>query len=346
MKDYYKVLGVSKDATQDDIKKQYRKLSLKFHPDRQNGKTEAEKKEAEEKFKQITEAYEILGDEDKRREYDNPRVESKFENVNIDDILNSFGFGSFSNRKPVKSGSSIRINLSISLEEAYNGISKKIKYRRLEPCSHCGGSGKTSQSRIRVCKTCGGSGIVFSHNAFMPMQQICPTCGGKGNIIENPCPYCKGQGIEPKTTDDVEIIIEGGIINGGSYVIKGKGNYPPQCDGITGDLIININIKPHPKFTVVDNDLYFHLDLNVIDAITGCEKEIADISGNKIVAKIKNGTKDGDKLRFKGHGMPIPDSPIKRHGDMIGVVRIIIPKKITDDEKEILLSLKEHENFK
>ena len=186
-KDYYKILGVNKDASQEEIRKAYKKLALKYHPDRNPGD-----KKAEEKFKEAAEAYEVLGNKEKREEYDNPHSEFDFRTsggpdfggMGMDDILRHFGFGGMdfdfgsTRREPrnVK-GTNIRITLKLTLEDAYNGVTKKIKYKRFEPCDHCGGSGKTDKTKEKICRTCGGTGFIFSQNGFMSMQQTCPTCG-------------------------------------------------------------------------------------------------------------------------------------------------------------------------
>ena len=201
-------MGVSKSATQDEIKKAYRKLAIKYHPDKNPGD-----KSAEEKFKEASEAYEVLGDEKKRAEYDNPASNFDFRasggpdfgGMNFDDILKHFGgfggfddFGFTSKPREVK-GKSLRMKVSLTLEEIFNGVEKKFNIKRYEKCGHCGGSGMTPESRKKTCKSCGGMGKVFSSstNGFMNMsiQQTCPTCGGKGYVIENPCSHCNGHGV-------------------------------------------------------------------------------------------------------------------------------------------------------
>jgi molecular chaperone DnaJ len=354
-KDYYKILGVSKDATQDEIKKAFRKLSLKFHPDRNPGD-----KEAEAKFKEVAEAYEVLSDPKKKEEYDNPHSNFDFNmsggpdfgGMDMDDILRHFGFGGMdfgfgSSRRGeprnVK-GSSIRINLKLTLEDSYKGVTKKIKYKRFEPCEHCGGTGKTDKTKEKVCRTCGGSGFIFSQNGFMSMQQTCPTCGGKGKQVENPCPHCQGHGIVQKVTEETEIKLGKGLLDGMNVIIGGKGNYPPHGKGTVGDLIINIQIVDDDRYEVDGNDLYFPIELNVVDAILGCNVDVNTVDGKQLTAKIPSGTSDGHKLRFRGYGIPIYGT--NKAGDMFGIVNIKIPKNVTEEEKELLLKLKEHENFK
>lgn len=349
-KDYYKILGVDKNATQEEIRKNYKKIALRYHPDRNNGS-----KEAEEKFKEATEAYSVLSDEKKRKEYDNPHSDFEFHTtdfggMDMEDILRHFGMGGFdfngngSRQKRQVKGTSIRITMSLTLEEAFRGVTKKIKYNRMEPCEYCNGSGMTAESRKRTCKSCGGSGTILGSNGFMTMMQTCPTCGGKGYYIENPCSHCNGHGVVQKKSKETEIKIEKGVMDGMSIAYRGMGNYPPHGEGIPGDLIIVIQVKQHDKFEVDNSDLYFPIELSVVDAILGCEITVETVNGKQIKAKIPNGTCDGHNLRFKGYGMPIYGT--NKNGDMYGIIKIKIPKKINDKEKELLKQLKEMENFK
>ena len=355
-KDYYKILGVNKDASQDDIKKAFRKLSIKYHPDRNQGS-----KQAEEKFKEIAEAYSVLGDESKRKEYDNPQSNFNFSGgpdfggMGMDDILRHFGFGSmdfgFGQRTPREQnvkGSSIRLNIKLTLEEMHDGVTKKVRYKRFEPCDNCNGSGMTAESRKKTCRTCGGSGTVISSNGFgggfMSIQKTCPTCGGQGYVIEKPCPNCKGHGVVQKTTKDTEIHIDKGALPGMNLIIQGSGNFPPKSKGIPGDLIISIEAIEHNTFDLVGNDLHYNLSIGVIDAILGCEAIIDTIDGKKLTVKIPQGTNNGHKFRFKGYGMPVYNTD--RVGDMIVNIEIIMPNKLNNSEKALLTQLKQEEHFK
>ena len=178
----------------------------------------------------------------------------------------------------------------------------------------------------------------------MSMQQTCPTCGGSGKHIENPCPHCQGHGIVQKVTDETEIKLDKGLLSGMNIILTGKGNFPPHGNGTPGDLIVSIQVNPSDDFEIDGNDLYFEIELSVIDAILGCTFNVKTVDGKQLTAKIPSGTSDGHKLRFKGYGIPIYGT--NTSGDMIGVVKIKIPKKITEGEKRLLLELKEHENFK
>lgn len=357
-KDYYKILGVDKKASQDDIKKAFRKLSVKWHPDRNNGS-----KEAEAKFKEIAEAYEVLGNEDKRKEYDNPKQTFEFHShggpdfshMNMDDIFRhfnmhtnpfaDFGGGGRQQQQPIK-GSSIRIKIKVTLEEVLNGTNKTIKIKRQEPCKHCNGTGMTAESRKRTCKTCGGTGMAFSSNGFMSLQQTCPTCGGCGYIIENPCMHCNGHGVVQNTTSEVSFNIPRGVENGMQIEYAGLGNASPHGKGTNGSLIVMIEIEEHPVFEVQGRDLICNLEVPAIDAILGCDIEIDTLSGKTIKTKIPQGTPSGKVFRFKGYGLPRYGTTIGSPGNMIGVVSITVPKELNDNERRLLRELKQQEHFK
>lgn len=352
-KDYYKILGVKKDATKDEIKNAFRKMSVRWHPDKNPNN-----KEAEEKFKDIAEAYSVLGDDEKRKEYDNPKTEFHFSGsgspnfggMDMDDILKHFGFGGdfqdpfgSANARTVARGSSIRIQLSLTLEDMFNGATKKIRYKKFVPCQECHGSGQTSQSRKKRCTTCGGSGSVYNQSSFLTMRQTCPTCGGQGYVIENPCKHCGGHGVVQDTVE-TEIAIPKGIEQGMNIVYNGLGNAAPHNQGTSGDLIVAITQTPHQKFQRDGADLYFILKTPIIDAIMGCKAEVKTIDGKKLTAKIPQGTENGYKMRFKDYGMPIYKS--NQRGSMIAVVKCVIPNKLNDKEKALLKELKQQENFK
>ena len=363
-KNYYDILGITDEEKklqgaefEKILKKKYRKIALDAHPDRQSGKSESEKKKAEEKFKEASEAYSTLLN--KREEYDNPRSNFDFHasggpdfgGMGMEEILRHFNMGGmgfdFDFRRPKErntKGTSIRIPMKLTLEEMYSGVTKKVKYKRFEPCGHCGGSGMTSESKKKVCRSCGGSGTVFGGNSFMAITQTCPTCGGQGYIIEKPCSHCHGHGIVQKVTDETEIKLGKGLLDGMSVIFGGKGNFPPHGKGTPGDLIISIQAIPNDNFDIDGNNLYFPIELNVVDAILGCNVGVNTVDGKQLTAKIPSGTSDGHKLRFRGYGIPIYGT--NKAGDMLGIVKINIPKKVTEEEKELLLKLKEHENFK
>ena len=351
-KNYYEVLGITddekklnKDEFNKVLKNKFRKLSKEYHPDRNNGS-----KDAEEKFKEVAEAYSVLSDEKKRAEYDNPLTNhenfaSGFDfNSDIDELLKSFGFN-FGHRQHhyVSRGSNIIINLKVSLKDMYDGVTKKIKYHRLNTCDCCGGSGKTSDSKVEKCKYCGGTGSLFSTNGFMQTITTCHHCGGKGSVMINPCKKCGGRGIID-SVNNVEIPIPKGAVNGMRLSANGFGNAPDNMVGEYGDLFVNIvENNEDGKFIREGNDLYIDIDVPVIDAILGTTVTVDTINGKKLSAKIKGGTEDGFLLRFKGYGMPKYGT--SEYGDMYGEVNVKLPKKLTNDEIKILNELKTHESF-
>ena len=356
-KDYYKILGVKKDASLDEIKKAYRKIAIKYHPDRNPGD-----KKAEEKFKEAAEAYDVLGDEKKRKEYDNPASNFDFKmsggpdfsTMNVDEILKHMGgfgfdfdFGERRQQRRQVEGTSIRITFNLTLEEMFSGVVKKIKYKRFELCDDCGGSGMTENSRRRTCKSCGGTGTVFSSGGFggfsMSMQQTCPTCGGQGYVLENPCPKCGGHGIIQKEIQR-DIKLNKGVAHGQSFVFSGLGNMPPHGEGTPGNLIVNVLQVEHEKFTRSGNDLIFDLEIPVIKAVLGCTVDVTTIDGKTIAAKIPSLIEEGTQLRFRGYGMPLFNSDAR--GDMIGVVKLVMPEKINEEDKRLLEQLCERDNFK
>jgi molecular chaperone DnaJ len=351
-KDYYKILGVDKNASQDDIKKAFRKLSVKWHPDRNNGS-----KEAEAKFKEIAEAYAVLGDENKRKEYDTPKSTFEFHtngdgndfaHMNMDDILRHFnmggmgGFGFNVKQQPMK-GTNIRIKVELSLEEVLNGCNKKIKIKRYEPCGHCNGTGMSAESHRKTCKTCGGTGMAFDPNGFI-VQHKCPTCGGKGYVIESPCRHCNGHGVVMNSSSEIQFNIPKGVENGMQIEYAGLGNASPHGKGQNGSLIVVIEYKEHPIFEVQGRDLACNLEVSAVDAMLGCSIEIETLSGKKVKVKIPQGTCSGQIFRFKGYGLP--RYGVGLPGNMIGIVSIIVPKQLNDNEKRLLEQLKKEEHFK
>ena len=348
-KNYYDILGVSKTATQDEIKKAYRKIAIKYHPDKNQGN-----KEAEEKFKEATEAYSVIGDEEKRKEYDNPVTSGNFKSdfdfanfnfghMNVDEILNSFGFGSRNNAhiKYASKGSSKRIRLHLTLEEMYNGVRKTLKYNRKDKCNECDGVGSKDKKTTK-CNVCGGTGKIFNKNGFFQSITTCTHCGGSGVVFTNPCPNCGGKGIVDKQ-ESIEIDIPKGAFQGMQLTVHKYGDAPLNMNGAYGDLIVEVLDTPNDKYERDGHDLITKIEVPVIDAILGCTVNVETISGKKLSAKIPSGTEDGYMLRFKGYGMPIYGT--SQYGNMIGVVKLKIPKKINNEENKLLTQLKNMENF-
>lgn len=353
-KDYYKILGLSEedkklqgDSFKSKLKKCYKKKALDLHPDRQHGKSDAEKKEAEEKFKEVAEAYEVLSDDTKRSQYDNPMsgFGSAFGGFNgFEDIMNGFdpfGFNMGGAPKNPK-GQTIRITIGATLEELYNGVTKQIKYKKNTKCSNCGGSGMTKESRKETCSHCGGTGQFFSQNGGWQTISTCPYCGGKGSTIINPCKTCGGGGLveEPITVD---ITIPKNAPDGIQLVLKGYGGDAPN-GGIPGDLLVVIREMPHAKFARQGNDLYFKLEVPVLDALVGGNVVVTTIDGKQLSAKIQQGVSEGAKIRFSGKGMPINESKTA-FGDMFGVVTLKMPQKLNATEIETLKTLQGKGNF-
>lgn len=358
-KGYYSLFGFTEedkklpfDEFKKKLKKKYKEMALKYHPDRQEGKNDKEKKEAEDKFKEIGEAYEILSDEAKKKEYDNPMSGFKFEGSpfganpfgDMEDIFDNFGFG-FGNRKRNKQnqivkGQNIRITLDVSLEDLYNGITKQIRYTKKVQCHDCNGSGMTSESTKETCPNCGGVGTIFSQNGAWQTITTCPNCGGLGYIVKNPCKKCHGDGVVDESVV-VDINIAKGFPSNSQMILHGKGN--AVKNGIDGDLLVVINEIPHAIYKRQGNDLLISYNIPIVDALLGCEKEIQTIDGKKIVAKIKPLTKNETVLRFKGKGMPIYGQ--NGFGDMYAVFKYVTPEKLSDEEIETLKQLQGKGNF-
>jgi len=349
-KSYYDILGVKKDATQGEIKAAYRKIAVKYHPDKNPGN-----KEAEEKFKEAAEAYSVLSDESKRKEYDNPVTGGNnfssnfnFNDFNIDEILKGFGFnmhhGFSGSNNIMYVGSDVRIRMKLSLKEMYDGAKKKIKYHRLNSCDSCGGKGTTAESKEERCKVCGGTGRVYSNNGFFQTMSTCSKCGGTGKVTTNPCKKCNGRGIID-SEQEVEIDIPKGVFDGVQLTVNGYGNAPEKMKGQFGNLLINISNKDEKEiYTREGNDLYLDIEIPVIDAMLGKSIIVETINGKKLTAKLSGGVEDVHTLRFKGYGMPLFGS--NTYGDMYGVIKLKIPKSLTKDEIKILEDLKTHDNFK
>lgn len=358
-RDYYDVLGVSKDASEDEIKKAYRKIAIKYHPDRNPGN-----KEAEEKFKEAAEAYDVLHDPQKRQQYDqfgfNGPGGSDFGGFsgNMDDIFSMFGdifggragFGGFSsgNRRPQQfRGNDLRLKVKLSLTDVAHGVTKKFKVRKDVVCSYCHGSGAEAGSSAETCPTCHGSGVVThttrSIFGMMQTQGVCPNCNGEGKIIKNKCHHCGGSGIV-KGEEVVEINIPAGVSEGMIVNVPGKGN-AAMHNGINGDIQVYIEEEENDTFARDGNNLIYNLLLDFPTAALGGEVEIPTIEGNKVNVKIESGTQPGKVLRLKGKGLPVVKGYGQGIGDLIVNISIFVPKTLTHEEKEALLKFKNSENF-
>ncbi len=332
-KDYYNILGVSKESDDSEIKKAYRKLSKQYHPD-----LNPNDKEAEEKFKEVAEAYEVLSDSEKRSNYDRfGTVDGRgnpFNGMNMDDVFTNFFNNPFVNRqnRGRRKGSDIRINLKMPLEDLFNGVHKKIKYQKQNKCVECNNTGGETNS----CNNCGGSGIINQiHNTTFGMMQnttTCNNCQGSGEIIINPCTTCNGLGVKVSIIE-YEFDIPRGVMDGEMLRVNGMGN--SIKNGIDGDLVINIVEIPHEKFRRVGIDVHQTINLTYKDLVLGNENVMVDTLEGKIKFKLKKGTDVGSMLRLPNKGFVRG----KETGDMILEVWLDIPKNLEKEEEEKINNL-------
>lgn len=357
-RDYYDVLGVSKDASADEIKKAYRKKALEFHPDRNPNN-----KEAEEKFKEAAEAYEILGDSEKKKRYDkfghskigNSNRSGGFTHMDMEDIFSKFGdifggdffFGGSSNRygrKKINRGTNLRITIKLTLEEIYKGIEKKIRLQKYIRCDSCDGNGSENNSGFTTCPSCKGIGQITRTQktilGYMQINSQCPQCGGEGQIISNKCKHCAGEGII-RGEEVITVNIPVGVTNGMELSMNGKGNAGIR-NGISGDLIIAIEELEHPQFKRDGVNIFYEQYLNFADAALGTSLEVPTLQG-KAKVKIESGTQSGKVLRLKGKG--IPDVHGYGKGDLLVTMKIWTPQRLTSEEKEFLDILRDSDNF-
>ena len=371
-RDYYEVLGVNKNSTPDEIKSAYRKAALKWHPDKWVNGTDEEKKTAEEKFKEASEAYSVLSDPDKKARYDRYGFAGMdggstgaggfggFGDFDLNDILNSvfgrgFDFGGFgsgfgfsgggSRGGSIKQrGSNIRVKVKLNLQEIAHGVKKKIKVTKYVACTHCHGSGSEDGS-TETCPTCHGRGqVVQTVNSFfgqMQTQSVCPTCNGTGKVIKKKCTHCGGEGIM-KGDEVIEIDIPAGVSQDMQLTVRGKGNAGPH-NGVNGDLYVLIEEEPHPDFERNENDLIYNLFITIPEAILGTQAEVPTVDG-KVRVKIAPGTQSGKVLRLRGKGLPILNG--YGSGDMLVNVNVWVPKKVNKEEEKLLQQLAQSDNFR
>ena len=365
-RDYYEVLGVSKGATEDEIKKAYRKIAIKYHPDRNPGD-----KEAEEKFKEAAEAYNVLHDPKTRQQYDQfgfdgPNMGGGFggfsgfggASMNMDDIFSMFGdifgghgFGGFGGgqRRPQQHrGSDLRLKVKLTLEEINTGVTKKFKVRKDLTCSHCQGSGAAPGSTSEQCPTCHGSGVIThttqSIFGMMQTQGVCPTCNGEGTVIKNKCPHCHGTGIE-KGEEVVEINIPAGVAEGMVVNVPGKGN-AGKHNGVNGNIQVYIEEEKNDTFVRDGQDVIYNLLLDFPTAALGGQVDIPTIDGQKVKIKIEPGTQPGKTLRLRGKGIPAVKGYGGGMGDLVVNISVYVPKTLSREEKEMLEKMQQSDNFK
>ena len=365
-RDYYEVLGVDKNASEDDIKKAYRKIAIKYHPDRNPGN-----KEAEEKFKEAAEAYDVLHDPKKRQQYDQfgfdgPNMGGGFGGFSgggfsMDDIFSMFGdvfggrggFGGFSSgfgcgQRQQYRGSDLRLKVRMSLQEISTGVTKKFKVKKDVVCEHCHGSGAEGNSGTETCPTCHGAGVVTrttqSLFGMMQTQSVCPTCQGEGKIIKNKCNHCHGEGVV-KGEEVVEIKIPAGVAEGMVVNVPGKGN-AGKHNGVNGNIQVFIEEEPNHTFVRDGNDVIYNLLLDFPTAALGGNVDIPTIEGTKAKIKIEPGTQPGKTLRLRGKGLPAVQGYGNGMGDLVVNISVYVPKTLSRDEKEALERMQKSDNFK
>ncbi len=361
-RDYYEVLGVSKEATKEEIKKAYRKQALKYHPDKNPGD-----KVAEEKFKEAASAYEVLSNDDKRARYDrfgHAGVSGGAGNgfggagMTMEDIFSSFGdifgdaFGGFagfgSSRRGggrrVNKGSNLRVKVKLDLQEISGGVEKKIRVNKYVSCSACNGTGAADANSMTTCSTCHGSGHVtrIANTLLGQMQttSVCPTCNGEGKTITKKCPACYGEGIVQKE-EIIKINIPAGVAKGMQMNVEGKGN-AARRGGINGDLLVVIDEEDHPDLIREGNDLIYNLFISIPDSILGTNVEVPTVE-NKVKIRIEPGTQPGKILRLRGKGLPEVNG--YGRGDLLVNVNVWIPKSISREESKIIEKFKDSDSF-
>ena len=373
-RDYYEVLGVAKTATADEIKKAYRTAAMKWHTDRWVDGTEAEKKTAEEKFKEASEAYSVLSDPDKKAKYDQfgfagvdsqpgPDFSGGFGNLN--DILNdlfgggfsgfSGGFSGFSGfgggqgrgqQQRVMKGRDIRTRVRLTLEEIATGAEKEITIERNRPCPDCGGRGTKNASDVKTCPTCNGTGqtqrVVNSLFGRTVTYSTCPQCGGEGKVINNPCRSCGGTGLV-RRRETVKVKIPAGVEDGMQLTIKGEGHAAPH-NGINGDLLVIIEEIGHSSLKREGKNLFYSTIISVTDAILGTEITVPCLDGSYKV-KVDAGTQSGTVMKLRGKGLPAVSGYGSGTGDLYVKILVWIPKKLSSDEKNALESMRTSRSF-
>ena len=366
-RDYYEVLGVEKNATADEIKKAYRKKAIQYHPDRNPGD-----KEAEEKFKEAAEAYDVLSNPDKRARYDqfgHAGMSGAAGNggpfggfgggMSMDDIFSMFGdifgghggFGGFSGfgggggaQQRRYRGSDLRVKVKLTLKEISTGVEKKFKLKKYVPCPHCHGSGAEGDGGVETCPTCKGTGSVIRNQqtilGTMQTRTTCPTCGGEGHIIKNKCKECGGEGIV-YGEEIVTVKIPKGVAEGMQLSMSGKGN-AGKHNGVPGDLLILVEEEPDKELIRDENDLIYNLLLSFPTAALGGTVEIPTIDG-KVKVKIEPGTQPGKVLRLRNKGLPSVNG--YGTGDLLVNVSVYVPETLSKDEKKALEEMEKADNF-
>ena len=360
-RDYYEVLGVDRNASAEEIKKAYKKMAIKYHPDKNPGD-----KEAEEKFKEVAEAYSILSDPDKKARYDQfghagvegagPDFSQGFGNLNdiLNDFLGGFGFGGFGGgfggqrgqrQEKVYRGRDIRVRVKLTLEEIAKGVTKEVSIEKSVPCSECHGRGAKNSADIKTCPACHGTGQVervVRQGFFQSVTySTCQQCGGEGKIISNPCRNCGGTGLVRKR-ESIEVKIPAGVEAGMQIKVTGAGN-AAKNNGINGDLLVVIEELEHPNLKRDGNNLYYTKIISLPDAILGTETDVPCLDGPYRI-KIDAGTQSGTVLRLRGKGLPTVNG-YGGTGDLYVKIGVWIPKKLSKEEKALVESLRNSDSF-
>lgn len=356
-KDFYQILGVGSEASAEEIKRAYRKLAQTYHPDANPGNDEAE-----EKFKEISEAYATLSNVEQRKEYDQVRrvvasggfsgygpADGGFrgQQVRVEDLSDLlgglgglgdlFGFGSGGRSGPTR-GADVQADLSISFEDAAAGVTTTVKVRGAAPCSHCGGSGAEPGTQVTTCPTCGGRGVVAQNQGFFSFSQPCPQCRGAGRLIETPCTVCRGSGTETRTRE-VKVRVPAGVQDGNTLRIRGKGA-PGRNGGPAGDLLVRVRVATSRTFERKGNDLTLTVPITYTEAVLGTKLEVPTLNG-VVKLKVPPGTPSGKTFRVRGKGVA-PESG--RAGDLLVTVQIAVPSKLGKEERQLIEDLAQYES--
>ena len=366
-RDYYEILGVSKTATADEIKKAYRKMAIKYHPDKNPGD-----KEAEEKFKEAAEAYDVLSNEEKRQKYDQfghnmgPQgfggsgmggfgggftmedIFSQFGDIFGGRYGNMGGFGSATGGRRASArkrrGTDLRIRVKLTLDEIANGATKNLRIPTFVADEHCHGTGAKDGTAFSTCPTCNGTGsVIEQHQSFFGLQQVqavCPTCEGSGKVIREKCPYCNGEGVTRKD-EQVSFTIPAGVADGMTLTVRGKGN-APRHGGARGNLLVVIEELKHPELIRDGQDVIYNLMLDLPTAVLGGSVEVPTIGGRARL-KIAPGTQPGKVLRMRGKGLPSTEN--SQRGDELINVMVYVPEKLSEQQKATFESMKNDPNF-
>ena len=340
-RDYYEILGVSNNADPNSIKSAYRKMAMKYHPDKNPGD-----KNAEEKFKEASEAYNILSDQEKRQAYDTYGHEAFNQTGgggfsegfggfgNFSDIFEDFfgDFGGRGSRRQQQKGQDLKYEIDIDLREAYTGIKKEISFDTLVSCDSCSGSGSEKGNGLKNCGACGGSGRTRASQGFFTVERTCAACGGAGQVITDPCSTCNGEGRRRKNRK-IEVNIPAGVEDGSRIRLTGEGAAGPQ--GATpGDLYLFVEMIDHPIFGRDGTEIFCNVPISIVDASLGGSVDVPTVSGGKVKVKIPPGSQNGEQLRLTGKGMPAIRS--SHFGDMIISLNIEVPKNLSEKQKRLL----------